>query len=394
MNDWNLFNDIKNIILFYKMKIVFVTPAYRPSFHNEGKGGGEISNQILMQGLSKKKNRVLILSMLPVIQKTVYRDGHVIVVELGMVFWTNSLGIILSMFFFRTMLARFLKRITPDIVIASTSTVKVAGKVSREQGVPVGAMVRAMENLPGYGWDWSKTSIRDIVKYLSHRFSIGWPGGSEIDEVDFIISNSEFLCKKYLQSYPEKENFTVYPPLDTVRSSASLPSKIKKVMMVGTTKDKGFDIFCNVAKCFPQLEFHAIGDRSLTGGDTRVVDGVVVHGWIYDPIPFVDTMDLVLVPSICEEAFGRIAVEALCRKKFVLVSSQGGLPEAVGRQDNLIVKANDTNCWVEKINDFIENNNKYKCSTFKAIKLTRQFTIENQAEGFISYLKRIELYFK
>ena len=50
--------------------------------------------------------------------------------------------------------------------------------------------------------------------------------------------------------------------------------------------------------------------------------------------------------------------------------------------------------YFEKINDFIENNNKYKCSTFKAIKLTRQFTIENQAEGFISYLKRIELYFK
>ena len=369
------------------MKIVFVTPAYRPSFHNEGKGGGEISNQILMQGLSKKKNRVLILSMLPVIQKTVYRDGHVIVVELGMVFWTNSLGIILSMFFFRTMLARFLKRITPDIVIASTSTVKVAGKVSREQGIPVGAMVRAMENLPGYGWDWSKTSIRDIVKYLSHRFSIGWPGGSEIDEVDFIISNSEFLCKKYLQSYPEKENFTVYPPLDIVRSSASLPSKIKKVMMVGTTKDKGFDIFCNVAKCFPQLEFHAIGDRSLTGGDTRVVDKVVVHGWIYDPIPFVDTMDLVLVPSICEEAFGRIAVEALCRKKFVLVSSQGGLPEAVGKRDDLIVKENYVVFWVERIDDLIKDPIRYQFTMFDAIELSKRFSVEYQVEEFNVYLK-------
>ena len=63
------------------MKLMFVAPAYRPSFFEGAKGGGEISNQILLEALAQKGFKVYIISMMPVMQKAVYRDGHIRVIE-------------------------------------------------------------------------------------------------------------------------------------------------------------------------------------------------------------------------------------------------------------------------------------------------------------------------
>jgi glycosyltransferase involved in cell wall biosynthesis len=44
--------------------------------------------------------------------------------------------------------------------------------------------------------------------------------------------------------------------------------------------------------------------------------------------------DVVVVPSLCCEAFGLVAVEAMTLEKPVIVSNRGGLPEAVGSEEN------------------------------------------------------------
>jgi glycosyltransferase involved in cell wall biosynthesis len=48
-----------------------------------------------------------------------------------------------------------------------------------------------------------------------------------------------------------------------------------------------------------------------------------------DPMPFLDAVDLLVVPSLWEEPFGLVAVEGMARSLPVVVTESGGLVEIV-----------------------------------------------------------------
>lgn len=368
------------------MKFMFVTPAYRPSFFEGAKGGGEISNQILLEALAQKGFKVYVISMVPVMQNAVYRDGHIRVIEPFSIFKGKGLAAILSLVFFKNALSRLLVRVKPDVALSSTSVIKVASEVCKAHGVRHGGMVRAMENMPGYGWKWNPRSPGSLVKFVLHKATIGWPGGRELDNVDFLVANSEFLKAKYLSEFPGKPACVVYPALAIEKSDKPLPEVIRRVMMVGTSYAKGFDIFKELASKFPDLEFHAIGDRNLQGQETRRDGDVIVHGWMSNPTSFIDEMDLVLVPSRVEEAFGRISVETIYRNKFVLVSGRGGLPETVHFKESLIVRDENVNEWRRRIDElFLPGPINSKCQSELFEKVSK-FEIKIQVGALKSFV--------
>jgi len=336
------------------MKVMFVTPAYRPSFFEGGKGGGEISNQILFDALARLGEKIYIISMKSVQNKKVYRDGKIVVIEPFSGVKFSSLSLLASFFLFKKSLLKLLKKTRPDVVLSSTSVVRVTADNCAALGVRHGAVVRAMENLPGHGWKCDVKSPSGLTKFLLHKATIGWPGERELDKVDFIVANSEFMKGKYLEQFPGKPISVVYPALDLDKATAPLPKVIGRVMMVGVSKEKGYDIFKKLASAFPELEFHAIGDKGLAVGKTRQDGRVIVHGWLKKPSDFIDQMDLVLVPSQWEEPFGRISIEALYRNKYVLVSAKGGLPETVHYRDSCVVDNNNIDSWVASIKHLIE----------------------------------------
>lgn len=372
------------------MKLVFIVPMYRPSFHSGGKGGGEISNQILLNEFARRGHTVIIISMRGLVRKSVYRDGNLIVIEPFAKLPVNGLGVFLSMLLFQACTSRLLKKINPQIVLCATSTIKVAADAARSVKAPVGAVVRAMENMPGYGWAWSFKSPQSFIKYILHKVTIGWPGGRELDLVDFFIANSKFLEEKYRQAFPDKESMVIYPALAIEEADMPFPDEVRKVMMVGISEEKGFDIFAALSLEFPQIEFNAIGDKSLGDGETRMHKGVYIHGWYKDPIPFIDSMDLVLVPSRVEEAFGRISLEALYRHKYVLVSGRGGLPETVGGGGQLIVRSNKRTEWKAKMAELLGDKMKYREVTLNALESAKEFKLTRQTSSFEAFLNKLQ----
>lgn len=114
------------------MKIMFITPAYRPSFYKGGKGGGEISNQILLEELSKRGSKVIVISMLSIIKKPVYRDGNIIIIQPNIISSIKGLNIFISMFLFKRKIHLLLKRIIPDIVISNTATIAYNDKKNND----------------------------------------------------------------------------------------------------------------------------------------------------------------------------------------------------------------------------------------------------------------------
>jgi glycosyltransferase involved in cell wall biosynthesis len=361
------------------MKVIFVTPAYRPSFFEGGKGGGEISNQILFDALARLGEKVYVISMRNIQNKKVYRDGKIVVIEPFSDTNLTYLSLLASFFLFKNVLFELLKKTRPDIVLSTTSVVRVTAENCAALGVRHGAVVRAMENLPGHGWKSDIKSPASVAKFLLHKATIGWPGERELDKVDFIIANSEFMKGKYLEEFPGKPISVVYPALDLEKSTMPPPKVIKRVMMVGTSKEKGYDIFKELSAAFPELEFHAIGDKCLAAGSTRQDGKVIVHGWLKKPSDFIDQMDLVLVPSQWEEPFGRISIEALYRNKHVLVSAKGGLPETVRFRGACVVHNNDIDSWVNSVKHLVETlPHEYKAYADWVVDFN-SFSLEEQA---------------
>src|SRR5690554_3852961 len=106
------------------MKVFFVTPAYRPSFFEGGKGGGEISNQILFSALARLGEKVYVVSMRSVQNKKVYRDSGVVVIEPFAGIKLTPLSFFASFFLFKGALVKLLKKIRPDVVLSTTSVVR------------------------------------------------------------------------------------------------------------------------------------------------------------------------------------------------------------------------------------------------------------------------------
>ena len=72
----------------------------------------------------------------------------------------------------------------------------------------------------------------------------------------------------------------------------------------------------------------------------KIRSRVTFAGWI-DRDEFHSRVDLVVVPSVCDESFGLVSAESLARHTPLLVTDAGALPEIVGVEYPWIVPRND-----------------------------------------------------
>ncbi|CUP17345.1 glycosyltransferase family 4 protein [Clostridium disporicum] len=100
--------------------------------------------------------------------------------------------------------------------------------------------------------------------------------------------------------------------------------------------------------------------------------------------------DCIIVPTIIEEAFGIVAIEAMACKKPLIVTNSGGLVEVVNEKCSYIV---DKNNIVDELIDKIQiiSNNKDKALKMgefgrERIELIEDFHIENYYDNFINIL--------
>ena len=76
--------------------------------------------------------------------------------------------------------------------------------------------------------------------------------------------------------------------------------------------------------------------------------------WKKNEVDIYKYAQVVIVPSICEEGYGRVSREAFLLNIPVLVSNRGGLPETVdGKQSHIIEDYLNPQIWKEKIENFL-----------------------------------------
>ena len=108
-------------------------------------------------------------------------------------------------------------------------------------------------------------------------------------------------------------------------------------------------------------------------------------------VPWLDQSDIFVYPSVCHEAFGIAAVEAMARGCIVVTFHKGGLPEIIHHQENGYIVFNDN---AEELSQVLQQiisaqDTVHDAMRQNAIQTSRQFTIQNVAKRLDEELKKL-----
>ena len=175
---------------------------------------------------------------------------------------------------------------------------------------------------------------------------------SALKNVEY-IANSEFTARRYADEFGIRAR--VIPP--TFRKERYLaPRSPENVTFINPHPDKGVDLAFEVARLCPEIPFvflesWPLDDDALKALKQRLADlpNVELQRRTDDIAGVYAKARIMLVPSQCEEAWGRVATEAQFGGVPIVASARGGLPEAVGPGGTLFDAEAPAQVWADEI---------------------------------------------
>lgn len=151
-----------------------------------------------------------------------------------------------------------------------------------------------------------------------------------------VVANSGYMSKR-AQELLGVNAEVVYPRVNVEVMQKLLDESATEsqwVVFVGDASYKGIDLVLEVANKLKEARFRIFSRFVSVEHNTG---NILWSPWTTEGWRVYDGARLVIVPSQCEEAYGKVAREAYLLGIPVLVSSVGGLPEAVDWKDEHIV---------------------------------------------------------
>ncbi len=183
---------------------------------------------------------------------------------------------------------------------------------------------------------------------------------NSIQNVQKIIVSSEAMAKVWKCYHSEVVIIPGGVDTDMFQPKVQKNNSIKKIFMPGRVEDtaKGFYVLYNACEKLrkERKDFELI----CTGGWRHgFPDWVKFTGWLdYGELPDIySTMDITVVPSIWEEPFGIVALEAMATGIPVIASNTGGLRNIVIHgETGFLFPPGDENALLKHIQSLLSNN--------------------------------------
>jgi glycosyltransferase involved in cell wall biosynthesis len=233
-------------------------------------------------------------------------------------------------------------------------------------------------------------------------------------KVEAIVSNSE-TTQRFVKDIWGRESTIMYPIIDREKYITG-SHEARYITMVNPLKIKGGDIFKKIAEKMPDREFMAVKawthlrDKDGTHWDMEKMKEMAQA--FNDSIHIPEEVDLLsqkninivgpysdmrvvykntkilVVPSLWEEAFARVVVEAMLNGIPVIASNKGNLPHTVGEGGIIIKEVENINYWLEAIKFFNKSSN-YKRYQIKAKRAALRFKPEVEVKKIQKLLQVI-----
>uniref|UniRef100_UPI004048D0BF glycosyltransferase family 4 protein n=1 Tax=Vibrio anguillarum TaxID=55601 RepID=UPI004048D0BF len=234
-----------------------------------------------------------------------------------------------------------------DLVIANCSTSIAAVNAVKDQNRSVIYYAHeefSLNNRPEYSKPIGlKNKILRVVKratdYPFFKFHC-YQNSKALKRADVVIANSSFIANGL--AVQEKIKPVIIYPFTPTLDKPVFPEDGKKfISMVGNSVVKGLETFRAIARLMPQQQFLVVGREFVE----HTIDNITFRPLYEDALQLYRISHLVLVPSIWQEAFGKVSVEAACHAVPVIVSNRGGLPETVPDKKLIVADYQNAEAW-------------------------------------------------
>lgn len=223
----------------------------------------------------------------------------------------------------------------------------------------------------------------DLLSRLRFKFML-----SGLKAAKVLVVNSAFLKNEYENLIPDKNIFVIYPEIVTTFTNIGPAEAVsfRKIGFVGAQEpkhDKGYRIIEELALVYPEYEFHIFGD--CKNHFSKLCVNMIFRGWTPEDEMY-SSVDLMIVPSVWAEPFGRVAAEAISKGVPVFSSDVGGLCEIVPAQFRL---APTSDAWIKSFQVLIDSvlAGDYEV-VFSEFKKNRRFSAETVYCEFFEHLQK------
>lgn len=192
------------------------------------------------------------------------------------------------------------------------------------------------------------------------------------------IANSEFTSNRITELF-DCESQIIYPSIELQNYLIDYNPGGYITMANPRAEYKGTDIFLDVAEKMKEEQFLLVGPVYTAQIERRAknLENVTHWDWCDDMKDAYRESKAVVVPSRVEEAFGRIAAEAMVSGIPCVVSDRGGLPEVVGETGEVVSQINSIDHWIEAIRSALANHDPGAQQ-----QIVQKFSADRQCEKF------------
>lgn len=230
-----------------------------------------------------------------------------------------------------------------------------------------------------YVQDWDIPATKNNVRFF-------------VDQRLPILALSRYLQRSIRAEYGYRSRL-LYPKMDYSQYRVARPRSAGYVTITHAHAVKGLDMFLHVAQALPTVPF-------------LVVDGW--GGWVPMPsdvaraiaevpnvrlIPSQDDMrsvyamtKILTVPSVWNEAFARVVLEAEVNGIPVIASRRGGLPESVGDGGFVIGDHRNPDRWISAVRRLLEKPDLYREVSARARAHAASFSVERRDPALLRLL--------
>ncbi len=195
--------------------------------------------------------------------------------------------------------------------------------------------------------------LEEIQKYPSL--------GEAYKKIKTLIVASRFMRTKARESYPNARVLWIPNPVTTFLGE-TLSRSPQAWVFVNPTEVKGLDFMMELVKTLPKEEFLFVGNWA-TEMPGHLPPNVRTLPRQQNLRNVFSNAKGLLMPSVWEEAFGRLALEAMAAGVPVIASDRGALPETVGMGGDVLPL--ELSVWTEHLAKFSDAKQKARESRLK-----------------------------
>ena len=326
-------------------RILVVCSGYPPDI----KGGGEKSTQILAQGLSAKGHEVRVLTVADQDGERLDVDGrtHIKMVHSSNVYWNFRAGqSLLGKLFWHAfdnynpvairMVEKVIHEIKPDIVVSSTveNFGPAIWQACRRLGIPVVHILRSYYircykgTMFSRGKNCASSCVKCRVLTLGRRYAAR--------HVDGVVGISQFILNQHKALFSTALTIAIpnaVQPLD-MHIKPRQPGNVVTFGYLGRIEpEKGIAEILETFRQLPEnchlvIAGHGKPDYESQLRQSFACERIQFLGWV-DADSVYSMIDFAVIPSLWNEPFGRVVIEAYSHGVPVIASARGGLSELV-----------------------------------------------------------------